>query len=71
MISGFYINSSPHLGHNYRLKVSQGHFEPVKLAHGRLIVTVPDTTQTHMIRKALVRWYKKHAAIKREEKVSR
>lgn len=61
-----------YLGRNYRLKVEAGHFAPVKLVQGRLVVTVPNgEDQPHMVRNALVRWYKHHAKIKLNEKVNR
>jgi predicted metal-dependent hydrolase len=62
----------PYLGRNYRLKVEKGHFAPVKLLHGRLVVTLPQgTEQPHMVRNALVRWYKRQAEQKLREKVKR
>ncbi|MGO1500564.1 MAG: M48 family metallopeptidase [Marinobacter sp.] len=62
----------PYLGRNYRLKVEEGNFAPVKLLNGRLVVTLPNgTEQPHMIRNALVRWYKRKAAQKLAEKVER
>ncbi len=61
-----------YLGRNYRLKVEQGNFAPVKLIQGRLVVTLPNTTeQPHMVRNALVRWYKRQAEQKLQEKVDR
>jgi predicted metal-dependent hydrolase len=61
-----------YLGRNYRLKVERGNFAPVKLLNGRLLVTVPQgTEQPHMIRNALVRWYKRQAAQKLADKVER
>jgi predicted metal-dependent hydrolase len=59
-----------YLGRNYRLKVNQGKFQPVKLKQGRLVVTVPDK-QAHMIRNALIRWYKHHAQVRLQDKVNR
>lgn len=61
----------PYLGRNYRLKVERGPFAPVKLLNGRLVVRVPQGGQPHMIRNALVRWYKRQAAQKLTEKVER
>lgn len=62
----------PYLGRNYRLKVEAGNFAPVKLLNGRLVVTVPNgSEQPHMIRNALVRWYKRQAEQKLTEKVKR
>jgi len=64
--------SFPYLGRNYRLKVHRGHFKPVKLLQGRLVVTVPNgSEQPDMIRNALVRWYKHHAEMKLQEKTNR
>jgi predicted metal-dependent hydrolase len=65
-----------YLGRNYRLKVETGPFAPVKLLNGRLVVTIPSgalhhTQQPHMIRNALVRWYKRQAEQKLTEKVNR
>lgn len=64
--------SFTYLGRNYRLKVNSGHFTPVKLVQGRLVVTVPHGTELpHMIRNALIRWYKHHAELKLQEKTKR
>lgn len=61
-----------YLGRNYRLKVETGNFKPVKLLNGRLVVAVPNgTEQPHIIRNALVRWYKRQAEHKLTEKVQR
>lgn len=61
-----------YLGRNYRLKVEAGNFAPVKLLSGQLVVTVPTgTQQPHMVRNALVRWYKRQAEQKLTEKVDR
>ncbi len=61
-----------YLGRNYRLKVERGLFAPVKLVHGRLVVTTPyGSEQPHMIRNALVRWYKHQADKKLRVKVDR
>ena len=61
-----------YLGRNYRLKVETGNFAPVKLLNGRLVVTVPEgSQQPHMVRNALVRWYKRQAEQKLTEKVAR
>lgn len=55
-----------------RLKVETGNFAPVKLLNGRLVVTVPNgTEQPHLVRNALVRWYKRQAEEKLTEKVER
>ena len=64
--------SFSYLGRNYRLKVSSGHFAPVKLIQGRLVVTAPNgSEQPHMIRNALVRWYRCRAEVKLQEKSKR
>jgi len=64
--------SFSYLGRNYRLKVVDGHFAPVKLVQGRLVVSVPGgASEPHMIRNALIRWYKRNAELKLQEKVSR
>lgn len=64
--------SFSYLGRNYRLKVLQGEFQPVKLLHGCLVVTVPSAgEQAHMIHNALLHWYKQHAALKLQQKVKR
>ncbi|MEX1668373.1 M48 family metallopeptidase [Zhongshania guokunii] len=61
-----------YLGRNYRLKVEEGAFQPVRLLKGRLVVTVPKgKDQPHMIRNALIRWYKRQAEQKLCEKVER
>lgn len=61
-----------YLGRNYRLKIETGHFAPVKLVQGRLRVQVPeDGNKPHVIRNALVRWYKRQAEQKLAEKVNR
>ncbi len=65
-------SSFSYLGRNYRLKVNRGHFAPVKLIQGRLVVSVPNgREQPHMVRNALVRWYKHHAELKLQLKVER
>lgn len=62
----------PYLGRNYRLKVENGPFAPVKLRHGRLVAQVPEgSQQPHMIRNAIIRWYKRQAEHKLGEKVKR
>lgn len=61
-----------YLGRNYRLKVIQGPFVPVKLLQGQLVAQTPEgSQQSHMIRNALVRWYKRQATQKIQEKVRR
>lgn len=61
-----------YLGRNYRLKVERGPFAPVKLVNGRLVVTAPGgAEQPHIIRNALIRWYKHQAIRKLPERVDR
>lgn len=61
-----------YLGRNYRLKVEQGPFAPVVLKEGRLIATLPEgRTHPHMVRNALVRWYKRQAQRAIEQRVTR
>lgn len=61
-----------YLGRNYRLKVIEGAYTPVKLVHGRLVVQLPEGNKhPHMVRNALVRWYKRQAEQKLKEKVKR
>ncbi len=61
-----------YLGRNYRLKVECGPFSPAKLLQGRLVIQTPEgSQQPHMIRNALVRWYKRQAVLKIREKVKR
>lgn len=61
-----------YLGRNYRLKVERGPFAPVRLINGRLVVTAPSgSEQPHIIRNALIRWYKYQADKKLREKVDR
>ena len=70
----------PYLGRNYRLKIETGAFAPVKLVHGRLLITLSSGLERpHMVRNALVRWcagalvrwYKRQAEQKLKEKVER
>lgn len=64
--------SFSYLGRNYRLKVIDGLFAPVKLIEGRLVTALPSSQeQPHMIRNALIRWYKHHAEIKLKAKAQR
>jgi len=51
-----------YLGSGYRLEVQCGPFAPVKMFHGCLRVRVPGgSTHPHLVRNALVRWYKQRA----------
>ena len=64
--------SFPYLGRNYRLKVKSGNLAPVRLIEGRLLVTIPASCeQPHLVRNALVWWYKRQAEHKLQEKVKR
>lgn len=64
--------SFSYLGRNYRLKVIDGPFAPVKLIEGRLVAALPSSQeQPHMIRNALIRWYRHHAEIKLKAKAQR
>lgn len=64
--------SFSYLGRNYRLKVEKGAYTPVKLHQGRLVVTLPQgNKEPHMVRNALVRWYKRQAKKKLKDKVKR
>jgi len=61
-----------YLGRNYRLKVNRGKFKPVKLIQGRLVATLPQGAGApHMVRNALVRWYRAQAEPKLTEKTQR
>ena len=61
-----------YLGKNYRLKVVRGAFQPVKLSQGRLVATLPEgSDKPHMVRNALVRWYRKQAEKRLQEKAQR
>ena len=61
-----------YLGRNYRLKISVGEYEPIKLSHGRFIVTLPEGKETpQFIKSLIVSWYIKHARIKLTEKSNR
>ena len=62
----------PYLGRNYRLKVVVGSYQPVKLLHGKLVVTIPEAIKTpNSIRNAIVRWYRLHALDRLNEKTAR
>ncbi len=64
--------SLPYLGRNYRLKVERAPFAPVKLIQGRLVASLPHgSDEPHMVRNALIRWYRKHAEVKLREKAER
>lgn len=63
--------SFPYLGRNYRLKVEEGEYVPVKLINGRLCITVPDRNNSECIRSSLIHWYRKNAHLKLTNKVNR
>jgi hypothetical protein len=54
-----YVNGESHLylGRQYRLKVQQGEAAGVKVARGRLLVTLPGEPQPERIKALLHRWY--------------
>jgi len=62
----------PYLGRNYRLKLLTGTYQPLKLVNGRLQLTLRESSiQDYFTRGALIRWYKRNATRKFNEKVSR
>lgn len=62
----------PYLGRNYRLKLLNGTYKPLKLINGRLQLTLRKSPiQDYFTRGALIRWYKRNAARKFNEKVGR
>ena len=63
--------SFPYLGRNYRLRVEEGAYTPVRLLNGRLCVTVPDKNDRELIRNSIIFWYRKNALIKLTDKVNR
>lgn len=64
--------SFPYLGRNYRLKVHQGFYQPIKLSNGRFTVTLlAGTDNPEMIRDSLLSWFKQHAEAKLIEKAKR
>lgn len=69
MLSG---EAFPYLGRNYRLKITTGKLQPVKLLHGRLQVVVPKAMRhEHIIRDMLTHWYRLQAEIRFKDKVKR
>lgn len=69
MLSG---EAFPYLGRNYRLKITTGKLQPVKLLHGRLQVVVPKAMRhEHVIRDMLTHWYRLQAETRFKEKVKR
>ena len=64
--------SFPYLGRNYRLKVHQGNYQPIKLTNGRFAITLRVGTENpDLIQDSLLSWYKQHADLKLTEKVKR
>jgi predicted metal-dependent hydrolase len=64
--------SFSYLGRNYRLKVLQGNYQPIKLVHGRFGITLRAGTENpDLIQDSLFSWYKQHAEIKLTEKAKR
>jgi len=64
--------SFSYLGRNYRLKVQQGNYQPIKLAHGRFGITLRAGTENpDLIQDSLFSWYKQHADLKFKEKAKR
>jgi predicted metal-dependent hydrolase len=64
--------SFSYLGRNYRLKVSKGQYEPIKLLHGRFTVTLRvGSDNPELIQDSLTSWYKQRALSKLTEKAKR
>lgn len=63
--------SFTYLGRNYRLKVSRGTDQEVKLKGGYLEVGLPKKPKDGDIRTALVEWYEQHALDRLTEKTNR
>jgi len=64
--------SFSYLGRNYRLKVHQGNYQPIKLSHGRFTITLrAGADNPEMIKDSLLSWFKQHAEAKLIEKVKR
>lgn len=64
--------SFSYLGRNYRLKVQQGNYQPIKLTHGRFAITLRAGVENpDLIQDSLLSWYKQHADIKLKEKAKR
>jgi len=62
----------PYLGRNYRLKVLNGDYQALKLVNGRLQLTLrASAIQDYFTRGALIRWYKRNAERKFNEKAKR
>jgi len=64
--------SFSYLGRNYRLKVLQGNYQPIKLTNGRFTITLrAGADNPDLIQDSLFSWYKQHAEIKLTEKAKR
>lgn len=64
--------SFSYLGRNYRLKVHQGNYLPIKLSHGRFTITLrAGADNPDLIQDSLLSWYKQHAELKLKEKAKR
>lgn len=64
--------SFSYLGRNYRLKVQQGNYQPIKLVNGRFAITLrAGKDNPDLIQDSLFSWYKQHAEIKLKEKSNR
>ena len=64
--------SFSYLGRNYRLKVHQGNYLPIKLSHGRFTITLrAGADNPDLIQDSLLSWYKQHAELKFKEKAKR
>lgn len=61
-----------YLGKHYKLKVITGPYKPVKLISGYLVTSTPNgSKEPHIIRNALIRWYKTKATERLNDKVNR
>lgn len=64
-----------YLGKNYRLKVTRGEPEGVKLKGGRFLLAVPPKlqgdAQSAYVKDQLARWYRKHALQRLQQKAAR
>ncbi len=60
-----YISGETHryLGRQYRLSVTQGKEDKVKLSQGRLVVETADTDSTEKVKKLLQDWYRLRAKV--------
>ncbi|MBI1877857.1 MAG: M48 family metallopeptidase [Chloroflexi bacterium] len=58
-----YVSGETHryLGRQYRLKVSEGDSEGVKLSRGYFFITAPDKNDTERVKTLLLDWYRQQA----------